>query len=81
MQINTSQFNFDTAPDSALVKSDFVMQINGGISRATLDRRIKDGVIPKPVIANRVRYWKVGELREALQKLTEPSQPDSQVQA
>lgn len=54
--------NFDALPDSALVPSKVVRLWDGGISEATLWRRIGAGLLPKP---EPVGGWLVGKLRIA----------------
>jgi len=81
MNLLDQTFNIDSLPDTSMVREAQVRAHLAGISRPTLMRWIDKGMIPVPLKINGVRYWQAGQLRDAMQKLTEPSQPESQVQA
>lgn len=78
---HSSMPDLNSLPDTAMQRANSVRALFDGISRHTLERWVKAGILPTPTMINGVKYWQVGQLREALQRLTEPSQPDSQVQA
>ena len=46
----------DAIEDAELVDFPRVEQITGGLSRATITRRIKDGSLPRPVVLSRDRH-------------------------
>lgn len=53
----------------------------GKISKSTLRRWISSNKLPPPRrLTERTLVWTAGELREALQKLAQPNQTDSQTQ-
>lgn len=58
--------NFDELPDSAFV-SIKVVASHHSISRATIWRQVRDGILPAPhKLGKRSSRWQVGELRAAL---------------
>lgn len=57
-------------PDEALVKEPVTLSAWGGISRVTCWRYCEAGIIPKPVKIGRSNFWRVGELRHALNSLS-----------
>jgi predicted DNA-binding transcriptional regulator AlpA len=59
---------FDTLPDSAGVRLPVVCALYG-ISDATVWRHVRLGILPAPrKLSVRVTTWRVGDLREALNK-------------
>ena len=75
------QYNdIDSLPDSALVETNIVRALAGGISRPTLDKWVRGEKLPKPLrlsgSANCRKLWRLGELRKALglRRLQEISQ-------
>lgn len=46
----------DAIADAELIDFPRVEQITGGLSRATITRRIKDGSFPRPVVLSRDRH-------------------------
>lgn len=61
---------FCSAPSESRVKIDSVQALWGGISRTTVWRYIKTGMIPQPIkLGGRTCTWRVGDLREALKKM------------
>jgi predicted DNA-binding transcriptional regulator AlpA len=69
--------HFDDLPGSAYARRPVLQALFDGISDTEVDRRVRDGRLPKPVkLGSRVNYWQIGELREALARLqSEPSWP------
>ena len=59
-----------TLPDEALVREPITLQAWGGISRVTCWKYCNAGIIPKPIKIGRSNYWRVGELRQALNSLS-----------
>jgi predicted DNA-binding transcriptional regulator AlpA len=60
---------FDSLPQNANVRLP-VMLCLYGCSRATLYRNIKKGLVPKPHrLGERISAWRVGAVRDSLQKL------------
>lgn len=58
--------NFDSLPDSAMVRKPVVAALFG-CSIATVYRMVKRGTLPAPrKISERVATWSVGDLRKAL---------------
>lgn len=58
-----------TLPDEALVREPILLQAWGGISRVTAWKYCKAGIIPKPIKIGYSNYWRVGDLRLALNSL------------
>jgi prophage regulatory protein len=55
---------------SDLMKSDEVMAYFGGMSRVTLWRRVKSGILPAPImISSRAARWVRSECEAVRQKL------------
>jgi predicted DNA-binding transcriptional regulator AlpA len=60
--------HFDSLPNSAFIREPIVLAL-WGMSSATIRRRVKDGVFPKPrKLSKRVSAWNIAELRRALQE-------------
>ncbi|MDR5770873.1 MULTISPECIES: transcriptional regulator [unclassified Caballeronia] len=59
--------NFKSMPDEARVP-DYVVAAILGISRATLHRRVRAGLIPAPERQGHTSRWIVGTVRAALAK-------------
>lgn len=59
-----------TLPDEALVREPVMLQAYGGISRVTGWKYCKEGVIPKPIKIGSSNFWRVGDLRRALNSLS-----------
>ncbi len=58
--------NFDSLPDSALVRQP-VVEALFGYSAATVWRMVKKGKLPAPLrLAERITTWNVGDLRKVL---------------
>jgi predicted DNA-binding transcriptional regulator AlpA len=58
--------HFDSLPTVAFVREPIVLALLG-ISSATIRRRVKDGLFPRPKkLSKRVVAWNVGELRRSL---------------
>lgn len=57
-------------PDEALVKEPITCGAWGGISRVTCWKYCKAGIIPMPVKIGRSNFWRVGDLRQALNALS-----------
>lgn len=57
--------NADSLPDSALV-SQPVIEGLAGCSAATVWRRVKSGLLPKPIRQGGCTRWRLGEVRAAL---------------
>lgn len=58
-----------TLPDEALVRERVALAAWGGISRVTYWRYCKTGAAPMPVKIGRSNFWRVGDLRRALNSL------------
>lgn len=58
-----------TLPDEALVREPIMLQAWGGISRVTAWKYRNTGVIPKPIKIGHSNFWRVGDLRRALNSL------------
>lgn len=59
--------NIDDLSDLSRVGRKVVCQLYGGISHDTLERRVKAGLIPRPIKdGGHFNMWIVGELRQAL---------------
>lgn len=56
-------------PDEALVRGRVALAAWGGISRVTYWRYCKAGVVPMPLKIGRSNFWRVGDLRRALNSL------------
>jgi prophage regulatory protein len=67
-------YQFDSLPDSAIVRVTTVMELFG-ISAPTVWRWTKNGHLPKPVKVMGITGWRVGDLRAMLSSL--PSKTDS----
>jgi predicted DNA-binding transcriptional regulator AlpA len=59
--------------DDRFLRSDEVMQYFNNISKPTLYRYIKKGIIPKPTYMGKSPVWKLKDLKETLENL--PSSP------
>jgi len=61
--------SFDSLPDCAEVRLPVVQALKGGISPATVWRRVASGDLPQPHRINpRCTVWVVGDLRRHLNK-------------
>lgn len=61
--------NFPSLPDCALVDARVVCPLYG-ISKATLWRRISQGLVPQPMkLSARSTRWRVGDLRKHLREV------------
>lgn len=60
--------NFPHLPDCALIGSDTVRCLFGGITDVTAWRWVRDGRLPKPIKApgGRANLWRVADIRQAL---------------
>lgn len=59
-----------TLPDEALVREPIMLQAWGGISRVTGWRYCSAGIVPKPIKIGKSNFWRVGDLRRALNSLS-----------
>jgi len=65
-EIPSALQHFDSLPDSAHVRQP-VVEALFGCSSATVWRRVKQGIIPKPrKFSPRITAWNVGKLRHLL---------------
>lgn len=70
MKANVAFENFSQLPDEAYVGIDVVKLLWGGVSRSTIERSIKKGLIPNSKkLTTRTVGWNVGELKQALNAL------------
>lgn len=68
-----SLINFDSLPDSALVRVNVVAQLVN-CSIPTVWRKSREGKFPKPVkISTHVTGWNVGDIREMLKAIRSKS--------
>lgn len=58
-----------TLPDEALVREPIMLEAWGGISRVTGWKYCRAGIIPKPIKIGYSNFWRVGDLRRALNSL------------
>ncbi|MBT3777061.1 MAG: AlpA family phage regulatory protein [Pelagibacteraceae bacterium] len=58
--------NFSYLPDESLVRLPILMALYG-LSKASIYRFIKDGIIPAPIkLSERTSVWNVGDIRKNL---------------
>jgi predicted DNA-binding transcriptional regulator AlpA len=62
--------NFDKLPGASLVKEPVVRALFGGMGRTTVWKAVKTGKIPQPVKIGSAKFWRVSELRAALNSLS-----------
>lgn len=68
--ISDSLRNFDELPSSAHVRQPVVESLFS-ISAATVWRRVRSGLLPRPRKFGRTTAWSVGELRTVLANMKE----------
>ena len=62
--------NFSYLPDESLVRLPILMALYG-LSKASIYRFIKDGIIPAPIkLSARTSVWNVGDIRKNLRSKT-----------
>ena len=62
--------NFSYLPDESLVRLPILMAVYG-LSKASIYRFIKDGIIPAPIkLSSRTSVWNVGDIRKHLRGKT-----------
>ena len=62
--------NFSYLPDESLVRLPILMALYG-LSKASIYRFIKDGIIPAPIkLSSRTSVWNVGDIRKNLRSKT-----------
>ena len=62
--------NFSYLPDESLVRLPILIALYG-LSKASIYRFIKDGIIPAPIkLSSRTSVWNVGDIRKNLRSKT-----------